>query len=74
MNDNTTSSSQQATPATSPKRIRFRRAITLIVAFLLVYLIGAYFLVPALWIRYAHRHPAFDDVPRLTPTVMITRQ
>src|SRR5438132_2558496 len=68
MNDNVTSSAQQATPATPPKRIRFRRATTLIIALLLVYLIGAYVLVPALWIRYAHRHPAFDDVPRLTLT------
>src|SRR5438128_3275731 len=67
MNDNVTSS-QQATPATPPKRIRFRRATTLIIALLLAYLIGAYALIPALWMRYAHRHPAFDDVPRLTLT------
>jgi hypothetical protein len=67
MNENTTSSFQHATP-TQAKRARFRRATTLIVALLLMYLIGAYVLVPALWIRYAHRHPAFDAVPRLTHT------
>jgi len=68
MSENTTSSSQPATPPRSRKRVHFRRAATLIVALLLVYLVGAYVLAPALWIRYAHRHPAFDDVPRLTLT------
>jgi hypothetical protein len=24
--------------------------------------------LPALWVRYAHRHPAFDELPRITRT------
>ncbi len=68
MNDNPTSSSQQPTPLPSRKRARFRRLAMLIVALLLVYLLAAYLVVPALWIRYAHRHPAFDNIPRITYT------
>jgi hypothetical protein len=39
-----------------------------IVALLLLYLLSAYILVPTLWIRYAHHHPAFDDIPGITLT------
>ena len=28
-----------------------------------VYFVVAYVVMPLLWIRYAHRHPAFDDTP-----------
>lgn len=35
---------------------------------LLVYLAVAYLIVPAGWKRYARRHPALDDVPRITHT------
>jgi hypothetical protein len=66
MSDNTTS--QQATPAKPPKRTTFKRVARWVAALLLVYLVGAYLVVPALWLRYAHRHPAFDNVPRLTLT------
>jgi hypothetical protein len=31
-------------------------------------LLFAYVLIPALWERYARRHPSFDDNPRLTET------
>jgi hypothetical protein len=68
MDDNETLSSKQATPALSTKRTRFRRTSMVLLAVLILYVIGAYILVPALWIGYAHRHPAFDDVPRLTLT------
>src|SRR3954452_19800344 len=33
-----------------------------------VYLLAAYVVVPFGWTRYAHRHPSFDDNPRLTQT------
>lgn len=35
---------------------------------LLVYLALAYVLVPAIWRRFGKRHPALDDVPRITHT------
>jgi hypothetical protein len=37
-------------------------------AVILVYLAVAYFFVPHLWIFYAHRHPSFEDIPRITYT------
>src|SRR5689334_5870923 len=60
--------SPQATPVKSTKRSTIRRIVRWVIAVLCVYLVGAYFIVPALWIGYAHRHPAFDGVPRLTRT------
>jgi hypothetical protein len=46
-----------------------RRRVALVGAGLLcAYALSAYVIVPALWIRYAHRHPAFDDIPRITYT------
>jgi hypothetical protein len=32
------------------------------------YFVVAYLLVPMLWLRYAHRHPALDDLPDITYT------
>src|SRR6516162_1826908 len=46
----------------------WRRTASLGAAFILVYLAVAYVLVPALWKRYAHRHPSFEDAPRITHT------
>jgi hypothetical protein len=34
----------------------------------LLYVAAAYVVVPALWARYARRHPALDDVPGITQT------
>jgi hypothetical protein len=45
-----------------------RRAAVLAAALLLAYGVGAYLVLPALWERYAHRHPALDDVPGITTT------
>lgn len=66
MSDHTTPTSPQATPTALPRRITFQRVAVLAGMALLVYLVAAYLVAPGLWIRYAHRHPAFDDVPRLT--------
>jgi hypothetical protein len=57
-------------PSSTPtKRWSRRRRIALIVTgLLLAYLSVAYILLPAFWVRYAHRHPAFDDIPRITFT------
>jgi len=34
----------------------------------LLYLFAAYVLIPFAWERYSHRHPSFDDDPRITQT------
>jgi LssY C-terminus len=65
MGESLTTSSQQATPR---KRVTFKRVALSVAAVLLVYLLVAYVLVPALWMRYARRHPSFDDIPRITLT------
>jgi hypothetical protein len=45
-----------------------RRAAILVAVLLLAYGAGAYLLVPALWERYARRHPSLDDIPGITVT------
>src|SRR5215831_1283543 len=49
-------------------RSRWKRVGLLTTGVLLLYLAVAYLLVPALWIDYAHHHPALDDTPGLTYT------
>lgn len=52
-----------------PKRRSRRKQIVLFVAgLLLVWLVIAYLVMPALWKRYAHRHPSLEDIPRITHT------
>ena len=46
----------------------WKRVAVLVVALLVVYLVGAYVIMPAAWKRYAKRHPSLDDVPRITHT------
>jgi hypothetical protein len=56
-------------PPPSPKRRSLRaRLIRVVAGLLVVYLAAAYLIVPTLWKRYAHRHPALDDVPGITHT------
>jgi len=38
------------------------------VLLLLLYLATAYLIVPALWKRYAHRHPSLEEMPGITYT------
>jgi hypothetical protein len=40
----------------------------LVLALLLVWALATYLIVPALWKRYAHRHPSLEDVPGVTYT------
>ena len=47
---------------------RWRRVATVSAALLLAWLLAAYLVLPALWKRYASRHPSFDDVPNITHT------
>jgi LssY C-terminus len=52
------------------RRWRFiKRAAIGVLALLLVYVVVAYVLLPLGWVRYAHRHPAWEDAPRVTHTV-----
>ncbi len=52
------------------KKIGFdwRRAAFLVAALLVAYGVGAYVVLPALWERYARRHPSLDDIPGITTT------
>jgi hypothetical protein len=57
------------TLATPPKRRRrWRHAVRLVAGLLLVWLVVAYLLMPALWKRYTRRHPSLEDIPRITHT------
>ncbi len=57
-----------STEAPTPGR-RLRTRIAIVVGIvLLAWLVTAYLLMPTYWVRYAHRHPAFDDLPRVTRT------
>jgi len=49
-------------------RSRRRQAMTLVAGLLLAWLVLAYFLIPALWRRYTHRHPSLEDIPGVTHT------
>src|SRR5262245_47870040 len=53
----------------APPRRRWRRWVGRSIAgFLLAYLVIAYVVLPAVWQRYARKHPSLDDVPGITHT------
>jgi hypothetical protein len=57
------------TTVAQPRRRRLWKRVAIWgVAVVLLYLASAYVVVPALWVRYAHRHPSFADIPRITYT------
>ena len=58
---------EPAVPPTPRRSLRKRIALSIAVA-LVFYLVLAYLVAPAMWERYARRHPAFDDLPTLTRT------
>src|SRR5438128_2023046 len=47
---------------------RGRRIVTLLAGVIVIYLATAYLILPAVWKRYEHRHPALDDLPGITLT------
>jgi hypothetical protein len=58
------------TTVQTPKRSRLWKKLAVgVLAFLLLYLVVAYVLLPLGWIRYAHRHPGWADAPRITHTI-----
>lgn len=50
------------------RRRRFDQLVRFLAVAAIVYLLAAYFLIPLGWGRYEKRHPALDDVPRITHT------
>lgn len=62
---NTTSDSP--TPAPQSKQL-YRRLGLVLLGFIVVYFCLAYVLAPFLWEQYATRHPAWENVPRITHT------
>src|SRR6266850_7917283 len=59
----------EPTAASPPKRWSRRRKIVVFIAgLLLVYLMAAYLVMPALWKHYVHRHPSLEDIPAITHT------
>lgn len=44
------------------------RVFSLAVVVIVMYLLVAYVIMPAAWMRYTHRHPTLDDVPGITET------
>jgi LssY C-terminus len=56
-------------PATLAKRWRIGHSLVAgSVVLVLIYLVVAYLILPRYWIHYAHHHPGFDDLPRITRT------
>ena len=56
-------------PRTPPRHTKLVRLVVYTVcALLCVYLLIAYLTLPLVWRRYAKRHPALDDAPRITHT------
>jgi hypothetical protein len=56
-------------PRTPKRRSRLRLALMVLAGFLVAYLLVAYVILPLGWVRYAHRHPSLDDIPRITRTI-----
>ena len=57
--------------SSTPRRhwSRRKRLSVLFVTLLLVYFGVTYLAVPAVWERYAHRHPKLEDIPGITTEV-----
>src|SRR5262245_42453420 len=58
----------QPASALSKRRRYVKWAVMLLCGVLLLYLLVAYVLLPFGWRRYAHRHPAWANAPRITHT------
>jgi hypothetical protein len=50
------------------KQSRWKWAAWLVAIVLVLWVAAAYLLMPALWRRYANRHPALEDLPTITHT------
>ena len=54
--------------ASSKRGARRQKLATYFAVIVSVYRVVAYLLLPLAWRTHAHRHPQFDDDPRLTKT------
>jgi hypothetical protein len=68
MSESPSSSNPAPEPASAKPRTPWFRAVLAFCSVLAVYFLVAYVLMPIVWIRYAHRHPALDDMPGITLT------
>jgi hypothetical protein len=55
-------------PSPAKKYSRRQRIVAYVLVGVLIWLVLAYFLVPALWKVYTHRHPSLEDMPGVTFT------
>lgn len=53
---------------TSSSRSPWKRRVELLACGVLLYVVMAYLIIPALWRHYESRHPQLDDFPRITHT------
>ena len=69
MNDSHTSEPSHDTPVQRRARASaWKLAAFAAIGILSAYLVLAYLVLPLIWVRYAHRHPALDDTPGITYT------
>src|SRR5437868_3044388 len=61
-------SSEQKPPTPLQGRSRRKTILTLLGGLLLVWLVGAYLVLPTFWKNYTHRYPSLEDVPGITYT------
>jgi len=66
VNDRAETAAAQPPPAR--RRARWQQVLLGLGVALGAYFVVAYLLMPALWRRYAHRHPAIDQTPGITLT------
>ena len=59
---------QDTPPPLAKTLTRRRRIVRTLIVLAVLYLFESYLIIPFAWERYAHRHPSFDDNPRLTRT------
>ncbi len=55
-------------PGSDPLQIAGAVIAAVFVFLIVLYLVVAYLIMPAFWIRYAHRHPALNETPGVTRT------
>jgi hypothetical protein len=60
--------SPDAAPPAGKRRAPWFRALVAFCSVLAAYLLVAYVLLPLVWLRYEHRHPALDELPGITET------
>jgi hypothetical protein len=68
MNEHREPAHDEETPKIHHRESHWLKAVVVFFFILGVYFVLAYVIIPLLWVRYAHRHPALDDTPGITLT------